>query len=86
MKVYDFSPDIQMCPIIGLLHSAVRFNYDQLKRVVDGLAQDEIDYRGSSGQSNSIAQLLRHLTVVDLNWVFRLQSKEIVGDLLGSHV
>ncbi len=84
MKVYDFTPEPQMSPVIGLLHAAVKYNYDRLKRMVDGLTQDEIDYRGPLGESNSIAQLLRHLMVVDLHWVYRLQSKEFPLELIKS--
>jgi uncharacterized damage-inducible protein DinB len=81
LKVYDFTPEPEMSPVIGLLHAAVKYNYDRLKRLVDGLTQDEIDYRGPNDASNSIAQLLRHLAVTDLHWVYRLQSQEVPSDL-----
>jgi uncharacterized damage-inducible protein DinB len=77
MQQYDLNPDTEMSPIIGLLHSMVTYNFIRLKRLVDGLTQEEIDYKGPKDEHNSIAQLLRHLVVVDLHWVYRLQSSEI---------
>lgn len=55
----------------------VVYNFNRLVRLVEGLSQEEIDYKGQNNELNSIAQLLRHLLVVDLHWVFRLQSKEV---------
>lgn len=70
-----------MDPVIGLHHGAVGYNYKRLKLMVNDLTQYELDYRGVHGRSNSIAQLLRHLAVVDLHWVYRLQSEEIPRQL-----
>ncbi|MCL6444002.1 MAG: DinB family protein [Alicyclobacillus sp.] len=70
-----------MSPVVRLLHGAVTYNFERLKRVVAGLSQEQIDYRGKTCDSNSIAQLLRHLAVVDLHWVYRLQSKDVPLDL-----
>ncbi len=81
MKLYDLNPDPEMSQIIGLLHATVTYNYQRLRRLVEGLTPEEIDYKGPQNELNSIAQLLRHLAVVDLHWVFRLQSKEILPDL-----
>jgi uncharacterized damage-inducible protein DinB len=77
LKHYDFNPDSQMSPGIAILHSMVTYNFQRLKLLVDGLTQAEIDYKGPNNELNSIAQLLRHLTVVDFHWVYRLQSSEI---------
>jgi uncharacterized damage-inducible protein DinB len=78
MKLYDLAPDAEMTPIIGLLHSTVKYNFLRLKRLLHGgMSQEEIDYKGMNNELNSIAQLLRHLTVVDLHWVYRLQSKTV---------
>ncbi|MFD3272407.1 hypothetical protein ACE3MS_20140 [Paenibacillus dendritiformis] len=48
MKRYDFNPDSRMSPTVGLLHAAVTYNYEQLKRLVAGLNQTDIDYRGAA--------------------------------------
>jgi uncharacterized damage-inducible protein DinB len=82
MQVHDFNPDVAMSPMVGILHATVKYNYDRFVGIVNGLSQYEIDYRGSSGKANSIAQLIRHLAVVDLHWVFRLHSKEIPLNLI----
>lgn len=85
MSQFDLKPDIRMTPTIGLLHSMVTYNYERLKRLVQGLTQDQIDYRGPDNDLNSISQLLRHLSVVDLHWVYRLQSLEIPKDYIAKY-
>lgn len=77
MKLFDFSPDSEMTPVIGLLHAAVKYNFVRLKQLVEDMTQEEIDYKGPNQELNSAAQLLRHLAVVDLHWVYRLQSKSV---------
>lgn len=77
MKHYDFDIKPGMTGTAGLLHSMVRYNFERLKRQVKGLTQEEIDYKGKERNQNIIAELLRHLSVVDLNWVYRLQCKEV---------
>lgn len=81
MNVHDLTPDTQMSSTIGLLHAAVKYNYEKLKVMVADLSPGEIDYRGNSN-SNSIAQLIRHLAVVDWHWVYRLQSKAVPSNLI----
>jgi hypothetical protein len=82
LKIYDLHADPSMSPNIGLLHAMVVYNFQRLKRLVEGMTQDEIDYKGPHGELNSIAQLLRHLAVVDLHWVYRLQSASVPSELL----
>jgi uncharacterized damage-inducible protein DinB len=82
LKQLDFDLNTEMSPVIGLLHSMVTYNYARLNRLIDGLTQDEIDYKGPMNELNSIAQLLRHLAVVDLHWVYRLQSFEVPTELI----
>ncbi|WP_425355421.1 DinB family protein [Saccharibacillus sacchari] len=79
MKHYDLDPDLFMSPIVGLLHSMVDYNYQRLLRLVEG-CENVIDYKGPDNDLNSIGQLLRHLTVVDLHWVYRLQGREIPNE------
>lgn len=81
MKQYDLSRDPQMSPVVGLLHAMVKYNFERLKRLVSDLTADEMDYTGVNKDQNSIAQLLRHLTVVDLHWVYRLQAAAMPVEL-----
>ena len=76
MKHYDLSPDLAMSPTVGLLHAMIDYNYRRLLRLVEG-TEELLDYRGPRGELNSIGQLIRHLTVVDLHWVYRLQSRQV---------
>lgn len=82
MKLYDLQADPNMSTTIGLLHAMVVYNFQRLQRLVEGMTQEGIDYKGSQGELNSTAQLLRHLAVVDLHWVFRLQSASVPSELL----
>lgn len=81
MKLFDFELNIQMDPVIGMLHAMVDHNYQRLRRLVEGLTQEEIDYKGANNEHNSIAQLLRHLAVVDLHWAYRLQISNVPDEL-----
>jgi len=81
MKRYDLNPAPDMTPVIGLLHATIDYNYRRLLRLVQG-TEDLIDYKGPDVDLNSIAQLLRHMAVVDMHWVYRLQSKEVPGEVL----
>jgi uncharacterized damage-inducible protein DinB len=76
LKHYDFDPNPNMSSNTALLHSMITYNYQRLSRLVEG-TEDLLDYKGPTNDLNSIAQLLRHLAVVDLHWVYRLQSLEI---------
>lgn len=81
VKQFDLCADPEMSPVVGLLHAMVTYNYERLKKLVAGLEQSDIDFRGYDGEHNSIAQLLQHLAVVDLHWVYRLQSSTIPDEL-----
>jgi uncharacterized damage-inducible protein DinB len=74
LKLFDLSHATEMTPIMGLLFGMVSYNNERLTRSVYGLNQEQIDFKGMNNDLNSIAQLLRHLTVVNLYWVYRLQS------------
>jgi uncharacterized damage-inducible protein DinB len=41
------------------------------------MTQEEIDCKGPNGDLNSTAQLLRHLAVVNLHWVYRIKGEPI---------
>jgi hypothetical protein len=70
--LFDLRPNNKMDHIVGLLHATVTDTYLRLKELVRDMTQEEIDYKGPNGDLNSTAQLLRHLAVVDLHWVYRL--------------
>lgn len=77
LRTYDFQPDLRISPQIGIYYAMVTSNYERLIKQVEGLTQEQIDDRGLTNDRNSIAQLLRHIAVVDLHWVFRLQKNGI---------
>jgi uncharacterized damage-inducible protein DinB len=73
---YDFDPNPNRSSNTAILHSMITYNYKRLRRLIEG-TEELMDYKGPDNNLNSIAQLLRHLTVVDLHWVYRIQSKEL---------
>ena len=75
--ILDLKGELTMEPIVGLLYSMVDGNYRRLKSIVGGMSQRELDYKGPKQNYNSTAQLLRHLALVDLNWVFRIKGEKM---------
>lgn len=78
---YDLQGQPNMSPVVGMLFSAVKENNQRLKLITEGITQDEVDYKGPDNSYNNIAQLIRHLLYVDLNWVYRIK-----GESLPHHV
>lgn len=75
--ILDLKGESSMEPIVGMLYSVVDGNYKRLKSIVAGMSQEELDYKGPNQKYNSIAQLIRHLAYVDLNWVFRIKGEPV---------
>ncbi|OAB47179.1 DinB family protein [Paenibacillus antarcticus] len=70
---YDLKGEANMPPIVGILYSAVKENSQRLQRITNDMSQEEVDYKGPNNNYNSIAQLLKHIMYVDLNWVYRIK-------------
>jgi Protein of unknown function (DUF664). len=75
--LFDLKGEPGMAYIVGMLYSAVKENSGRLKLITAGMPQDEVDYRGPDNASNSTAQLIRHITYVDLNWVYRIKGEPL---------
>ncbi|TYP74537.1 DinB family protein [Paenibacillus methanolicus] len=75
--LHDLKSPAHMTPIVGMLYAAVRENYARLRSITEAMSQDEVDYRGRENSMNSTAQLIRHLAIVDLNWVFRIKGQPL---------
>ncbi|EEL70341.1 hypothetical protein bcere0026_26990 [Bacillus mycoides] len=48
-----------------------------MQRLVEGIEKNELSYKGSENNENNIGQLLQHLAVVDLHWVYRLKEEGV---------
>ncbi|MBH5316483.1 DUF664 domain-containing protein [Paenibacillus sp. GSMTC-2017] len=79
---FDLKGEDNMSPIVGMLYAAVRENSGRLQFITNVMSQDEVDYRGPSNQFNSTAQLIKHITYVDLNWVYRLKEQPLPHSLV----
>ncbi|GIP29402.1 hypothetical protein J23TS9_45320 [Paenibacillus sp. J23TS9] len=80
--LYDLKGEAKMSPIVGMLFSAVKENNQRLKLITEGMSQEEADYKGPNSNFNSTAQLIKHLTYVDLNWVYRLMGEPLSNALI----
>jgi uncharacterized damage-inducible protein DinB len=80
--IHDLKGEKNMTPVTGMLFAAVKENSDRLKFITDSMSQEEVDYRGPGNLYNSTAQLLRHITFVDMNWVYRIQGQTLPYDML----
>jgi hypothetical protein len=78
---HDLEPAPGMAPIVGLLYATVEDTYRRLRQRVEGMSQEELDDKGPFGDLNSTGQLIRHLAVVDLHWVYRLRGEPVPRDL-----
>ncbi|MGN7233880.1 DinB family protein [Priestia megaterium] len=66
-----------MEPSVALLYATVADTYKRLKLLVNDVDQEELFFKGPNNEMNSIGQLLRHLAVVDLHWVYRFKDQSI---------
>ncbi|MGW9019148.1 DinB family protein [Priestia megaterium] len=73
----DLQLDDEMEPSVALLYATVADTYKRLKPLVMDVDQEELFFKGANNEMNSIGQLLRHLAVVDLHWIYRFKNKPI---------
>lgn len=66
-----------MAPTVSLLYSAVEENSLRLASIVSHMTHNELYYKGRCQTKNCIAQLLHHLTNVDIRWVWRIKENRI---------
>ncbi|GMR68734.1 MULTISPECIES: DinB family protein [Bacillus] len=62
---------------VAILYAMVADTFKRLQKLVEGTDEKELSFKGSENNENSIGQLLQHLAVVDLHWVYRLKGEEI---------
>ncbi|MGD6892008.1 DinB family protein [Bacillus mobilis] len=62
---------------VAILYATVTDTFKRLQKLVEGTDEKELSYKGSENNENSIGQLLQHLAVVDLHWVYRLKGEEV---------
>ncbi|MDM5155279.1 DinB family protein [Bacillus sp. DX1.1] len=70
-----------MNPQVAILYATVRDTFNRLVDLVYDVGLEELVYKGPSGDENSIGQLLRHLAIVDLYWVYRLKNEPLPSKL-----
>lgn len=73
----DLHLEENMHPQVAILYATVTDTFNRLQRLVEGIEQSELYYKGSENNENSVGQLLQHLAVVDLHWVYRLKGEKI---------
>ncbi|MCY9210696.1 DinB family protein [Bacillus subtilis] len=73
----DLSIRNDMAPTVSLLYSAVEENSLRLASIVSHMTHSELYYKGRCQTKNSTAQLLHHITNVDIRWVWRIKENRI---------
>ncbi|KAF1680856.1 MULTISPECIES: DinB family protein [Bacillus] len=73
----DLSIRHGMAPTVSLLYSAVEENSLRLASIVGHMTHSELYYKGRCQTKNSTAQLLHHITNVDIRWVWRIKENRI---------
>ncbi|WP_242234979.1 DinB family protein [Bacillus cereus group sp. BfR-BA-01316] len=73
----DLHLEKDMNPNVAILYATVRDTFERLQNLVEGTEEKELSYKGPENDENSIGQLLQHLAVVDLHWVYRLKGEEV---------
>ncbi len=66
-----------MNPQVAILYATVTDTFKRLQKLVEGTDEKELSFKGTENNENSIGQLLQHLAVVDLHWVYRLKGEAI---------
>ncbi|MGE7867346.1 DinB family protein [Bacillus paramycoides] len=62
---------------VAILYATVSDTFKRLQNLVEGTEKKELSFKGSENNENNIGQLLQHLAVVDLHWVYRLKGEEV---------
>ncbi|PGE57999.1 hypothetical protein COM69_29755 [Bacillus toyonensis] len=73
----DLYLEKNMNPQVAILYATVRDTYIRLQNLVESTEEKELSFKGSENNENSIGQLLQHLAVVDLHWVYHLKGEEV---------
>ncbi|MFJ8520832.1 DinB family protein [Bacillus cereus] len=73
----DFHLEKNMNPQVAILYATVTDTFKRLQKLVEGIDEKELSFKGSENNENSIGQLLQHLPVVDLHWVYRLKGEAV---------
>ncbi|GAB6612359.1 MULTISPECIES: DinB family protein [Bacillus] len=73
----DLHLDKNMNPQVAILYAMVTDTYKRLQKLVEGTGEKELSFKGSENIENNIGQLLQHLSVVDLHWVYRLKGEAV---------
>ena len=69
----DLYLEKNMNPQVAILYATVADTFKRLQKLVEGTDEKELSFKGLKNNENSIGQLLQHLAVVDLHWVYRLK-------------
>ncbi|PDZ69317.1 DinB family protein [Bacillus paramobilis] len=73
----DLHLEKNMNPQVAILYAMVTDTFKRLQKLVEGTDEKELSFKGSENKENSIGQLLQHLAVVDLYWVYRLKGEAV---------
>ncbi|MGG3401959.1 DinB family protein, partial [Bacillus paranthracis] len=73
----DLYLEKNMNPQVAILYATVADTFKRLQKLVEGTDEKELSFKELKNNENSIGQLLQHLAVVDLHWVYRLKGEPV---------
>ncbi|MDZ5610422.1 DinB family protein [Bacillus pseudomycoides] len=73
----DLYLERDMNPHVAILYATISDTFKRLRDLVEHVGKEELYYKGPANDENSIGQLLQHLAVVDLHWVYRLKGAQV---------
>ncbi|MDA1677813.1 DinB family protein [Bacillus cereus group sp. TH152-1LC] len=73
----DLHLDKNMNTQVAILYATVIDTFKRLQKLVEGIDEKELSFEEAENNENSIGQLLQHLAVVDLHWVYRLKGEVV---------
>ncbi|PFS59304.1 hypothetical protein COK41_19970 [Bacillus cereus] len=73
----DLHLEKNMNPQVAILYGTVTDTFKRLQKLVEGTDEKELFFKRSENNENNIGQLLQHLAVVDLHWVYRLKGEAV---------
>ncbi|MES5939119.1 MULTISPECIES: DinB family protein [unclassified Bacillus cereus group] len=73
----DLHLEKNMNPQVAILYAMVTDTFKRLQKLVEGIDEKELSFEKSENIEKNIGQLLQHLAVVDLHWVYRLKGEAV---------
>jgi uncharacterized damage-inducible protein DinB len=75
----------EVAPALSLPLAQLEAAFARLGRIVQGMSQEALDYRGPTGDQNSTAMLICHLAQVDLDYLHGIMGAPVPDELRATY-